>query len=271
MLDGATLPIVPGSGQGGAGEILPLYPLFAEFSRQFDLDVKERGSLINGSPCAAAMLGIPFSVARGRVQLAEQVLAYRSKRSARRWSTTTRRSKRCGATIMRLHPSAPCDSSCLQTGKAAGDYQAPVSYRIVPRLLGQAHRALAAAERAAAISLRSVSDNPTYLPPSEGHPLGRCISTGWIPQFHGGAGAGRSRRRSADLCLLCHRHATRLLDGRASKLPDLLMINRDPCESDGHGSVGYIPMAMTGYLEQARTWAQRTLLPGTEKCGVRAG
>jgi histidine ammonia-lyase len=72
----------------------------------------------------------------------------------------------------------------------------------------------------------------------------------------------------ADLCLLCHRHASRLLDARASHLPDLLMINRDRCESDGHGSVGYIPMAMTGYLEQARAAAQRTLLPGTESAGA---
>ena len=56
MLDRPTLPAVPGSGQGGAGEILALYPLFAELSLGFDLDVKERGSLINGSPCAAAML-----------------------------------------------------------------------------------------------------------------------------------------------------------------------------------------------------------------------
>ena len=54
MLDGRPLPAVPASGQGGAGEILALYPLFAELATRFELEVKERGSLINGSPCAAA-------------------------------------------------------------------------------------------------------------------------------------------------------------------------------------------------------------------------
>ena len=44
------------------------------------------------------------------------------------------------------------------------------------------------------------------------------------------------------------------------------MVGRDPCESDGHGNVGYVPMAMTGYLEEARAGAQRTLLPGAG-CG----
>src|SRR5262249_34726166 len=38
MLDGGTLPCVPGSGQGGAGEILALYPLFAELASRFDLE-----------------------------------------------------------------------------------------------------------------------------------------------------------------------------------------------------------------------------------------
>ena len=42
MLDGRPMPIVPSSGQGGAGEILALYPLFAELTTRFDLEVKER-------------------------------------------------------------------------------------------------------------------------------------------------------------------------------------------------------------------------------------
>ena len=33
MLDGQPMPAVPSSGQGGAGEILALYPLFADFRR----------------------------------------------------------------------------------------------------------------------------------------------------------------------------------------------------------------------------------------------
>jgi len=267
MLDGA-MPQVPASGQGGAGEILALYPLFADLSKRFDLDVKERGSLINGSPCAAALLADSVFVTRRRIALAERVMAL---------SITA-----LGAPLEHYDAALETlwgdehEAVALRrlrgllesTGPNRRQYQAPVSYRIVPRVIGAARRALAATERAAATSLGSVSDNPVFLPPTEDHPLGRCLSTGG---FHNAMAAPMLDDLAAvwaDLCLLCHRHASRLLDARASHLPDLLMIDRDPCESDGHGSVGYIPMAMTGYLEQARAAAQRTLLPGTESAGA---
>ena len=71
----------------------------------------------------------------------------------------------------------------------------------------------------------------------------------------------------ADLCLLCDRHASRLLIGRVSHLPDLLLVDRDPSDADGHGNIGYVPMAITGYLEQAKLAAQRTFIPGSESAG----
>ncbi len=58
------------------------------------------------------------------------------------------------------------------------------------------------------------------------------------------------------------------LNGKVSLLPDLLMNGRHPSDSDGHGNVGYIPMAITGYLEQAKLAAQRTFIPGTESAGA---
>src|SRR5262249_10760548 len=58
MLDGRPMPQVASSGQGGAGEILALYPLFAALTQRFDLEVKVRGSLINGSPCPSHLLAV---------------------------------------------------------------------------------------------------------------------------------------------------------------------------------------------------------------------
>lgn len=268
MLDGEALPAVPGSGQGGAGEILALYPLFAELSLRFDLDVKERGSLINGSPCAAALLADSVFVARRRLRLAEQVFAL----SIEAFNAPLEHYDQALETLWgdeheaaalgklrRLLPS-------VEQGRRP--YQAPVSYRIVPRVLGHFYRALAAAERAASVSLGAVSDNPVYLPPSGSHPLGRCLSTGGFHNAMAAPALDDLAAIAADLCLLCHRHGVRLLDARASHLPDLLMVGRDPGDSDGHGSVGYIPMAMTGYLEQAIAAAQRTLIPGTETAGA---
>ncbi len=268
MLDGAAMPAVPGFGQGGAGEILALYPLFAQLSVQFELDVKERGSLINGSPCAAALLADCVFATRQRVRLAERVMAL----SIEAFGAPLEHYDEALDTLWGDVHEAMALKSLRQllspVAQGRRNYQAPVSYRVVPRVLGHACRALAAAERAAAISLSAVSDNPVYLPPSKEHPLGRCISTGGFHNAMAAPALDDVAAICADLCLLCHRHAVRLLDGRATRLPDLLTAGRDPGESDGHGSVGYIPMAMTAYLEQAKAAAQRTFLPGTETAGA---
>jgi histidine ammonia-lyase len=68
----------------------------------------------------------------------------------------------------------------------------------------------------------------------------------------------------ADICLLCDRHSARLLTGHVSQLPDLLLVGREPGQSDGHGNVGYVPMAANGYIEQAKSAAQRTFIPGSD-------
>jgi histidine ammonia-lyase len=268
MLDRTVQPAVPVSGQGGAGEILALYPLFAELSTRFELEVKERGSLINGSPCAAAMLADSALAARRRVQHAEQALALSIEAFRAPFEHYDEALEALWGDEQEAIALRNLRALLAGAERERRAYQAPVSYRIVPRVLGHAHRARAAAERAAMISLRSVSDNPVYLPPDATHPFGRCISTGGFHNAMAAPALDDLAAIWADLSLLCHRHAARLLDARASGLPDLLMIGRDPSDSDGHGSVGYVPMAMTGYLEQARNAAQRTFIPGTETAGA---
>ena len=68
----------------------------------------------------------------------------------------------------------------------------------------------------------------------------------------------------ADICLLCERHSSKLLNGRISHLPDMLMVGRQAGESDGRGHIGYVPMAMSGYLELAKTAASRTFMHGSD-------
>jgi histidine ammonia-lyase len=75
MLDGEPMPPIAAAGQGGAGEILALYPLFAKLSTAFELEVKERGSLINGSPCAAALVADCAISAQRRMRLAFKTFA----------------------------------------------------------------------------------------------------------------------------------------------------------------------------------------------------
>lgn len=267
MLDGSPLPTVASSGQGGAGEILALYPLFAELTARFDLEVKERGSLINGSPCAAALLADAALAARRRLHLVEQVFAL----SIEAFRAPM---EHYDAALEQLwgdeHEAAALRALRTLLAGAGSDrrnYQAPVSYRIVPRVLGHAHRAVSAAERAANLSLASASDNPVYIPPDEEHPLGRCISTGGYHNAMAAPALDDLAAIWADICLLCDRHGSKLLNGAVSHLPDMLMVGRHPSDSDGHGSLGYVPMATTGYLEQAKLAAQRTFIPGTESAG----
>lgn len=264
MLDGAPMPPVAAAGQGGAGEILALYPLFAQMSTAFELEVKERGSLINGSPCAAALIADSAIAARRRLRLAFKTFAlsidafkaplehYDAALDAL-WGD-----KDEAAALQALR------AYLLGTADDRRNYQAPVSYRIVPRVLGHAHRAAAAAAHAATVSLSSISDNPVYLPPDLNHPYGRCISTGGYHNAMATPALDDLAGIWADLCLLCDRHSAKLLNGRVSQMPDLLLIGRQPGESDGRGNIGYVPMAAAGYIEMAKSAAQRTFIPGSD-------
>ncbi|ESX92823.1 aromatic amino acid lyase [Mesorhizobium sp. LNJC403B00] len=268
MLDGGPMPVVSSQGQGGAGEILALYPLFAALTAGLELEVKERGSLINGSPCAAALVADAALAARRRVAMAHKVFAL----SIEAFRAPL---EHYDAALDGLWGDAH-EAAALQglrqylvgAGDGRRNYQAPVSYRIMPRVLGHAHRALAGAEQAATVSLASISDNPVYIPPDDAHPLGRCISTGGYHNAMATPALDDLAAIWADLCLLCDRHASKLLNGKVSLLPDLLMTGRHWADSDGHGNVGYVPMAITGYLEQAKLAAQRTFIPGTESAGA---
>jgi histidine ammonia-lyase len=265
MLDGKPMPPVAASGQGGAGEILALYPLFAELSTRFDLEVKERGSLINGSPCAAALIADAAIAARRRLQLALETFAlsieaFRAPLEHYDEALESLWGDKDEAAVLR--------SLREYLGPVGGrrNYQAPVSYRIVPRILGHAHRAVTAAEHAASVSLCSISDNPVYLQPDGSHPYGRCISTGGYHNAMAAPALDDLGGIWADICLLCDRHSGKLLNGQVSHLPDQLLVGRQPGQSDGRGNIGYVTMAANAYIEQAKGAAQRTFIPASDSC-----
>jgi histidine ammonia-lyase len=74
MLDRDPLPAVPARGNGGAGEIIALGHLFGELAA-LELEEKESVALVNGSPGSAALVADAALAARGRLRLAEEVLA----------------------------------------------------------------------------------------------------------------------------------------------------------------------------------------------------
>ena len=115
-------------------------------------------------------------------------------------------------------------------------------------MLGRLRRATAEAERAATSSLAAVSDNPVFVPPCEGHPLGATLSNGsyhnaQAPQAMDGLGMAW-----ADLCQLLERQTERLLT--------------DPTVfGEGHVPVKILYMVQTWWAEEARAAAQPTLIP----------
>jgi histidine ammonia-lyase len=264
LINAAALPRVAYTGQGGAGEILATYPLFAALSERFELEPGERGALINGSPCAAALLADVALAARRRLDLVQQVLALAIVAFG---APRSHYDPALGALWGGAHHRAAFVALNALLGPAEGeqrDHQAPVSYRIVPAVLAQAHWAVAQAEAMAETALTAVTHNPTYLEPDAEHPLGRCISTGG---FHNALAAPVIDNVTgvwADLCLLAERLCAGLLNGRVSGFSDFLLGDRDPSESDGHGALGYLPMAIAGFVEEARAAAQRTFIPAID-------
>ncbi len=261
MLADPDLPPVPALGNGCPGEIQALSLLFAPLMLGHDLAEKDALALVNGSPCAAALNADAALTARARLGLAIEVFALSIEAFA--------------APMDAYDPALdglwedPHEAAALRalrtwlagSGAGAGrrPYQAPVSWRILPRVLGQAHRAQAQAEDAAAIGLRAVSDNPVFLPPDEAHPRGRVLSNGGYHNAKAYPAIDALAASWADLALLCDRHATKMLDGRISLLPHNLMA--------GDGYMGCLGFTAAALAEQARRAAPRTFLPASEGGG----
>lgn len=255
LLDGPMAP-VPMDGQVGAGEILPMFHVLRDFSRE-GLEEGEGMALSNGSPCSAALLADAAYRARRRLAHAEALFAlsieaFRAPLGAydealeELWGDEHE-----GAALRSLR-------SHLTGTESEGRrfHQAPVSYRALPRILGQAHRALDAAERAAAVSLRSVTDNPVYAFPDAEHPLGRAFSTGG---YHNAMAAPSLNALSvawAELAFVAERQTTALNTADVSGLPPNLAVP----ESGGMGTYAY-GWAANGYVEEARAAATPTPLP----------
>jgi histidine ammonia-lyase len=249
MLNSGPLPAVPSESNGGSGEILPLGMLFYDLSARAALSPKERMALINGSPCAAALLADAALAGRSRLAVAEQVFALVA-------YVTDAPGEHYAPELEELwgdeHETAALQSLRALLGDRSREqhHQASVSLRILPRILGAARRAQAAAERAAAASLSSVTDNPVFLPVSERHPDGEVYSTGGYHNAQAAPAIDALASAHADLCQL------------AQRLTDHLFGHPETARLVGgeEWTVKPLHMAVNGWAEEARAAAQPTLL-----------
>jgi histidine ammonia-lyase len=244
------LPAVPAQGNGGSGEILALGSLFFELSTELSLTAKERMALINGSPCAAALLADVALAGRRRLELAESVFAlvaevagvpddHYSAEFEQLWGDE--------------HEAAALRSLrelLAGSDRARQRHQASVSLRILPRVLGAARRARAQAERAAMVSLSSVTDNPVYLPPGPDRPLGAVYSSGGYHNAQAAPAIDGVAFAQADLCQLAQRLTDHLFQHPAT----------GPLISRDEWTVKPLHMVQNGWAEEARAIAHPTLL-----------
>ncbi len=262
MLDGKPMPQIPARGQGGAGEILSLGHAFRALALAAPVAEKDVLSLVNGSPSASALVADTALAAKARLAVAVEVFAL----AAEAFNVPL---SHFAAELGELWNN-PHDAWALKQlretiGQGHGGprrpYQAPVSFRILPRMLGQARRAERLAAEVAEESLAAVTDNPVMLAPDGDHRLGQIISTGGYHNPHAVMAMDAVAAASVNLIIIAERFSAKLLDGNVSLLPDQLDVGGT------EAYLGCIPMAITGYEEEARIFAGATLLPGSESGG----
>lgn len=264
MLD-APLPPVPLDGAVCAGEILPLSWLFGPLAQSVELKEKESLSLINGAPLAAALVTDGALIAERRLAIAEEIFALAAeayKVPVAHFSVATAKLQGDPYEIA----AAERLSSLIEGGTTdRRPYQAPVTFRILPKMLGRLRRDLARAQEAARISLSQVSDNPTYFPPEDDSSNGEVHSTGGYHNAAAWPALNALAMAYADLTTLCDRLIARLLDGNTSGLPAQLL--RPGVDDESSIYLGTLGFAVVGYGEAARRAAQAVFLPGSESGG----
>jgi histidine ammonia-lyase len=258
MLAGSSMPYVPARGQGGAGEILSLSHLFLHTASQWPLAEKDMLGLVNGSPAATALIADAALSAMPRLTVAVEVFAL----AAEAFNTPLGHFAE-GLEGYWNNPHDAWALSQLRGLMAGGDeprrpYQAPVSVRILPRILGQAHRAAWTADNVARQSLAAVSDNPVVFPPGQQTGDDPVVSTGGYHNMQAAAALDGLVCAYTNLAVLAGRIAAKLQDSNVSLLPQFLGYE------DGMSYLGCLPMAIVGYEEEMRMLSLPTLLPGSE-------
>ncbi|TCK25171.1 aromatic amino acid lyase [Pseudonocardia endophytica] len=235
------LPTVPAAGHGEPGDIIALGALLRpEF--EHTLEIGEGMFLVNGSSVAAAVLADAVLDAGDRLDRAERVLAL----SAVAGSSPDMHYDEALGRIWRDPHQAEVLARFreLLSGAARPQlpYQAPVSFRSAPRVLGSVRRALAHAEQAAAIGLSAASNNPVFTGTD-------ILSNGGYHNPLASPALDALTHGWADLTHLVTAQINRLVE-----VPDGVRAHESEPRVSGFG------MPANGWADQARAAAQPSLV-----------
>ena len=250
-----SIPNIPLDAATGPGEVMPLSWLYPRLS-EVDLAPGEVMALYNGSPCATGFVTDAALTASRRLGLCERVFALAIEAVAAPLDAydpalldITADPHQCGV-LSRLNEYLAGVPLCDRL-----PHQAPVSWRVIPTVLGTIARAVCDAEEIALQSLQSVAHNPIYLPPDPDHPDGRAISPGGFHNHQASRAIDVLNAAGADICALATKLTARLLDGVPFGLPKLLV-------PDDSGVIGteFLAWSQTGHAERARLAATPAVL-----------
>lgn len=249
MLSEPEMPYVPARGCGEPGDIVPLGYLFRE---RFNgtLQLGEGMAMINGSPVAASALADAALGAERRVATIESVFALAAFAAAaplahfdeafeELWGDEHQ-----GKSVRAIREQLE-ESEGLQQLV----YQAPVSFRSTPRVLGALRRSHAEAERAALIGLRASSNNPAFLGPDQRPPYGAVLSNGGYHNSLASPTLDNLARSWADTTQLFS-----ALTSQVTEMPGGLLYLESEAE------VAALYHVATGWSEEARATATPTLM-----------
>jgi histidine ammonia-lyase len=253
------LPQIPDGGLTSPGEMMPMFYLYQAIPEL----VADEGQASAGNSAAASvgLASLAAIGARRRLELAVQVLAL----SYEAFNAPQEHLDPALGELWGDHFEAEALArlgACLEGVPSEGRraYQAPVSYRILPRILGQALRAAAGLAETVEDSLQAMVSNPMFLP-DDGRDGARALSTGGfhnalVPQALDGMSAAW-----VDLASLMHRHVVKLHRGAVSGLPDRLLREGESYRLGR--TTSYLEFVPNDMLEEMRRWAEPALLsPG---------
>lgn len=250
MLDASELPAVAGESNGGSGEVLALGTLFYGLSERLPLTAKERMALINGSPCAAALIADVALAGRRRLELAESVFALVAEVAGAPDEHYAAELEELWGDEHEAQSLRALRALLAGSNRVRQRHQASVSLRILPRVLGAARGAQAEAERAATVSLSAVTDNPVYLSPDAERPLGAVYSNGGYHNARAAPAIDGLAFTHTDLCQL----AQRLTDHLFQNPVTASLVGGD------EWTVKPLHMVQNGWAEEARAIASPTIL-----------
>ncbi|MEQ9349928.1 MAG: aromatic amino acid lyase, partial [Alphaproteobacteria bacterium] len=219
---------------------------------------KEASALLNGSPCAAALLSDAALRARHRVGVMARVLALATDAAGlpeEAWDPALARASRD-----RWMGPAFATLAALRQGAARPRraWQPPVSFRIAPQLLAAAMRAADQAASAAADWLATVTDNPTFFTDEPAYEAGRVLTNGG---FHNPVATPHLATLafvSADLATLAGRLVTKLHDERVTGLTNAL------APAGTKLSTQRLRAVQMWFTERARDAAQPAFIPASD-------